>query len=229
MLDEQDGCEDWRGTASGNDPSVRLHLQLCPSEAGAVSGRVQWSSLQSGWNVREVGGRWTGARLRLRDLRISESDPRPGWRFCVIDQWRLNRNGDELRGEYHSEACRDRASVRFRRVSEPETNSRSTAPPNRPEANGRSMLEEETPGSPSVGPPPPVDEEARSMFGGCRLGARSRSPVEVGLLVCLALLWLRSFRCGSILTRSSRNHQTRGRGAPRARTPCVPASAKPGL
>lgn len=56
LLDDKAGCERWLGTAAGNDPSVRVNLRLCPKDGG-VEGELQWSSLQSGWNLRRVVGR----------------------------------------------------------------------------------------------------------------------------------------------------------------------------
>lgn len=121
-LPAQAGCELWIGDASGNDPTVRLNARLCPAGDGRVTGLMQWSSLRSGWNVREVDGAWTpgGARLVMRDVRITEERPNPGWRFCAVDRWELARVGDELRGEYRSQACSDHARVTLRRVPSPD-------------------------------------------------------------------------------------------------------------
>ena len=84
-------CEAWVGSVSGNDPSVRVSAQLCPVGEGGVNGRLQWSSLRSGYNVRAIEGRWLdgGKSLELRDVRIVEQHPEPGWMFCTIDRYTL--------------------------------------------------------------------------------------------------------------------------------------------
>ena len=112
-----EGCELWVGTVSGNDPSVKVELVLCP-EGNAVRGTLQWSSTLSGSNVRDVQGSWDASRrsLTLRDLRVRDQHPEPGWRFCVVDDYRLTRTpGGALHGTYFSSACRDRARVRLQR------------------------------------------------------------------------------------------------------------------
>lgn len=103
------GCELWIGTASGNDPSTQIELQLCPQPDASVSGSLQWSSTMSGWNLRDVSGRYdaSGAELTLRDDRIRAQRPETGWRFCNVDRYTLRRDGDRLRGRYHSTACHD--------------------------------------------------------------------------------------------------------------------------
>ncbi len=159
ILGEQRGCTDWVGTAHGNDPSVRLHLQICEA-GGTVTGRAQWSSLTSGWNVRVLEGTRTGERFVLRDVRIAESRPAPGWWFCPIDRWTLERRGDQLEGRYESRSCDDRARVLLRRHgppapgrpaggaeaedSPPERRRRLTGQPDRPG-------HEEAPGAAQVG------------------------------------------------------------------------------
>lgn len=115
-LPDQDGCDHYRGTASGNDPSVRFDVVLCPdpsdADGGKVQGKVQWSSLLSGWNLRRVEGRWRGDTLVLRDLEIIEERPEGGFYFCTIDRYALERGADgSLAGRYDSEACRDHAKV----------------------------------------------------------------------------------------------------------------------
>lgn len=110
-------CELWEGTVSGNDPSVLVHARLCPA-GDHVTGVLQWSSLRSGWNVRDIEGTWSPdhTALTLRDLRVTESRPQPGWRFCTVDRYDLRAVGlDVLTGSYVSRACDDHAQVELRR------------------------------------------------------------------------------------------------------------------
>lgn len=114
-LPDESGCTHYRGTASGNDTSTRLDVVLCPHDDGTqgkVRGKVQWSSLSSGWNVRRVQGQWTDDRLALRDLEIIQERPENGYYFCEIDTYALDRNPDgKLAGSYDSAACNDHATV----------------------------------------------------------------------------------------------------------------------
>ena len=133
------GCERFVGTSSGNDPSVRLVLLLCErddvsADGEDFGGQVQWSSLRSGWSLRDVAGRRIEGGIELHDVRIVEQAPEPGWHFCTVDVWDLQANGDRLDGTYRSAACRDSAEVHLTR-----------------------MTEDAAPGDPSVGetPPPP--------------------------------------------------------------------------
>lgn len=110
------GCTDWTGTASGNDPSVVVRLQLC-GDGNAVSGSIQWSSRLSGWTRRAIEGtRDANGRLALRDLGFLEDRPALGWRFCLVDHYDLSPAGDALAGTYDSAACSDHASLDLRRV-----------------------------------------------------------------------------------------------------------------
>ncbi|HND34713.1 MAG TPA: hypothetical protein PLA94_32140 [Myxococcota bacterium] len=112
-------CDNWKGTASGNDPSVEVSLRICPVEGkgSAVEGTLVWSSLTSGWNRRDVVGSWEGPRLLLRDLRVAEERPQPGWYFCVIDRYELEKVGPStLSGRYDSAACMDHATLKLARV-----------------------------------------------------------------------------------------------------------------
>src|SRR5262245_18131725 len=104
LLPEEAGCERWLGGAAANDPDFRLNLILCVKD-GVASGHVQWSSLNSGWNVRDIAGMVQGDTVLLHDTRITEEKPKPGWRFCTIEAWKLQRNGDRLEGSYDSAAC----------------------------------------------------------------------------------------------------------------------------
>jgi MYXO-CTERM domain-containing protein len=108
-------CALWKGTVSGNDPSVEIEMKLCPS-GNAVSGMMQWSSLKSGWNRRAIEGRWSEDKsaLTLRDTSVVESRPEPGWRFCVVDQYDLKVvSPGNLEGTYRSSACNDNAKVKL--------------------------------------------------------------------------------------------------------------------
>jgi hypothetical protein len=190
LLEEKEGCERWLGNASGNDPSVRLNLRLC-AEGEEVHGEAQWSSLESGWNVREVRGRWQGEELRLADVRIVEQRAEPGWRFCTIDRWELTRRGEELVGRYVSTACSDEARVRLARVADEDV------PAGGGEGPGQSgdMPPPPAPlpltggGAGGTSPPQePVGEEAPAAdargCGGCALAGHRGAPVA-GLLILL--------------------------------------------
>ena len=194
LLEGQSGCEDWQGTASGNDPSVRLHLQLCAAEAGRVRGRVQWSSLESGWNVREVEGRWTASRLQLSDVRLSESHPNPGWRFCVIDRWRLERQGDRLQGEYVSEACRDRARVHLERVAAGRPS--PSVPPNADSSSRSGGIRPRNESEPSetVSTGPPAQESMVPDFASCGVAASIPRGLGVPALVLVLSFLIRPTR-----------------------------------
>lgn len=119
QLNPQTGCELFVGTASGNDPSVRIGLRLCTDGAGAVTGQLQWSSLRSGWNVRDIAGSRTGDRFQLRDLRVRKEQAEPGWRFCMVDEYALTLDEEQLTGRYHSTACDDRATMNLVRSDSP--------------------------------------------------------------------------------------------------------------
>ena len=112
LLAPATNCELWLGEATGgNDPTIRLSARLCPRGA-RITGEVQWSSLTSGWNERSIEGSWVGDQLILKDLAVVAEAPNPGWRFCTIDAYTLNRQGAaELVGQYTSAMCRDQADV----------------------------------------------------------------------------------------------------------------------
>ncbi len=115
-LEPRASCSLWKGTASGNDPSVQIELELC-GEAGALRGRVQWSSTRSGSNVRTIRGERDAEGLHLRDSAMTASNPAPGWRFCLIDRYDLRVvSPDRLVGRYRSVACRDAATLTLERV-----------------------------------------------------------------------------------------------------------------
>jgi hypothetical protein len=112
-VEAQNGCELWRGTFSGNDPSVLVEARLCTTRQGRVTGIVQWSSLVSGFNEREVVGiRDATGDFELHDLSFRQYHPKFLWKFCLIDRYTLNSEGpDHLAGSYESAACSDDAQI----------------------------------------------------------------------------------------------------------------------
>ena len=183
-LADQDGCEHYRGTSSGNDPSVRLDVLICPHEdgtAGKVQGQVQWSSTLSGWNLRDIDGSWSGDDLKLRDLAITEQKPESGFRFCTIDVYALKKAADgKLSGTYDSEACDDHATLELT-LLEP-VKPAGKVGPKAPEAPEPSKPKPSKP-EPSEAPATKPKQDAA---GGCNCG--------VAPLVMLPLLGLRRRR-----------------------------------
>lgn len=107
-------CELWLGKISGNDSSVEVQLNLCPGEGMELSGVLQWSSTQSGWNRRAIKGAYKDGSKKvalLYDESFIESAPIGGWRFCLIDQYVLSRGNGVLQGPYYSKQCKDRGSL----------------------------------------------------------------------------------------------------------------------
>lgn len=100
------GCELWSGTSDGNDPTQLIEFRLC-----GAGGSMQSSSLNSGYSVRAIDGRWDGDTLVLRDTGFEVNKPGDGWRFCLVDEYRLTRVGDRLEGTYDSAACDDHARI----------------------------------------------------------------------------------------------------------------------
>lgn len=127
----EEGCELWRGAVSGNDPTVQVEASLCPGEGNAVTGRLQWSSLKSGWNVRRLEGRWQSERrqkLSLRDTAIVEERPEPGWRFCRVDQYDLEViRPNRMEGRYVSRPCDDTATIWLERQEAPSSDTSGPA------------------------------------------------------------------------------------------------------
>ena len=107
------------GTFSGNDPSVLVEARLCTDRHGRVTGVVQWSSLVSGFNEREVVGiRDATGDFELHDLSFRQYYPKFLWKFCLIDRYTLNSDrSDHLVGSYESQACSDNAQIDLSRVS----------------------------------------------------------------------------------------------------------------
>lgn len=116
-LAAQAECELWRGVADSNDSSVQIDLRLC-GQGRLITGVLQWSSPQSGHNVRDlVGARSTDGALILRDLRVRDERPMPGWRFCAIDRYDLAPvSPTRMEGTYTSLACSDQATLSLDRV-----------------------------------------------------------------------------------------------------------------
>lgn len=203
-LPAQAGCERWKGGSSGNDPSARLMFVLCP-EGTNVTGEMQWSSLVSGWSVRPVEGSWNGDTLVMRDLRLSENRPQPGWRFCTVDRWELRRVGDRLEGTYDSAACHDHATVWLERMDdaapgEPTPSVEPTPVEPNPSPPGDvpspdmvdtppSNVEPPAPDVPSMDPRPPPAETPRPAGCGC-----DASPSSSSLLPWLVWLVVRRRR-----------------------------------
>lgn len=118
-LEPTELCEVWRGTNSGNDPSQEVELRLCVDSPGSptVRGESQYSSLNSGWTRRAFTGTRSadGRSLTLRENRMLEDRPNPGWRFCLIDEYNLTLvEPDRITGGYFSQACDDRGRMTLR-------------------------------------------------------------------------------------------------------------------
>jgi hypothetical protein len=175
---------------------------LC-QEGENVTGEMQWSSLVSGWSVRPVEGSWNGDTLVMRDLRLSENRPQPGWMFCTVDRWELRRTGNRLEGTYDSAACRDHATVWLERMEDdapaprpapgsvdppsgPSTPDMADAPPSNVPSN---VGQPPSPDVPSMDQSPSPAETPRQ--GGCGCTASGSS---VSLLPLLAWLVVRRRR-----------------------------------
>ena len=89
LMSDAAGCSNWVGTLEGgNDSTARIQFQICPN-GEKITGRMQWSSLVSGWSVRSISGTRdaTGNTLILRDTAMLEAKPELGWSFCLVDQY----------------------------------------------------------------------------------------------------------------------------------------------
>ncbi|NUP11306.1 MAG: hypothetical protein HOW73_35110 [Polyangiaceae bacterium] len=112
-------CSQWSGTASGNDPSVQVAASLCEAKDGGVIGLVTWNSERSGFSVRKVEGSWSSDHktLTFADVDFVENKPNLGWRFCLIDRYRLTSGGaSKLEGGYRSSKCNDDATMQLKKV-----------------------------------------------------------------------------------------------------------------
>jgi len=108
-------CSHWKGTVSGNDPSVRVTATLC-EKGGHVTGMLAWNSDKSGTSTRRLDGTLDQGSLVLRDSAMTGT-PNPGWRFCLIDKYQLTGAGtDTLTGTYRSNRCNDVATIELHRV-----------------------------------------------------------------------------------------------------------------
>lgn len=184
LLPERAGCELWLGEAHGNDPGVRINLRLCPGEGASLTGELQWSGEESGWNVRAVEGTRTGDQIRLRDVRIVEERPEPGWRFCTIERYELRAVGsDRLSGRYVSTSCDDQATVELRRVEGSAGGDPTRTPETRTGALDQQGIE-----APIIDPPAPGSTEQNSGCG-CQVGPPA-SPVTLAMLILSMVLWL---------------------------------------
>jgi len=107
----------WRGTISGNDPSVTADVSLA-QDGPRVTGLLVWTSPNSGRSHRRVAGFLDPDRhlLMLRDVEMPVAQASGSWRFCPVDYYLLDFQGDELTGSYWSTPCNDRARVRLHRA-----------------------------------------------------------------------------------------------------------------
>lgn len=168
-LADEAGCKHYRGTSSGNDPSVRLDVVLCAhpdGTRGKVDGKLQWSSLLSGWNLRHVEGRWSAGTLTMRDIEILEEKPESGFRFCTIDAYVLAQDSTGvLKGSYESEACSDLAQMTLRAVDAP--GGHADAPTKAPDRAATDSPPGPPPDPLSDRPPSPPPAADSSQSGGC--------------------------------------------------------------
>ena len=163
LMSNQAGCTNWVGGLEGsNDSTARIQFQLCP-DGDSITGKMQWSSLVSGWSVRSIVGAWdtSHTQLTLRDVQLLEDRPELGWTFCTVDEYKLTIQGSSMTGTYRSAACDDQATLHLKLVQD---NSEKMAVPS---------LESE--------------EKDSSYFGcmGAILGKRVLNIWFVGFLFCL--------------------------------------------
>jgi MYXO-CTERM domain-containing protein len=194
-LEGRTGCELWVGKVSGNDPSVLVEALLCEGMNGEVSGQLQWSSLESGYSIRDIAGRWQGkGTLSLHDTKMTVSKPNPGWVFCTVDSYDLVRTGDQLNGSYTSRKCNDRASVAL---------TKKAAPP--PVIPAPSEIE---PAAPDRANEDERAPERRQRDSSCACETPHAAPSELAAAAPLALLALvslsrRRSRCRAAKPRAS--------------------------
>ncbi len=112
-------CGFWRGRMWGNDTDVKTQLWLCRRK-NELCGTLSWSG-KSGENVRSLAGDVRRREFRLRDVSFLVSRPRGDWRFCLIDSYRLETNGQNgtLQGSYRSTACADEAGISLEPIAAP--------------------------------------------------------------------------------------------------------------
>lgn len=112
-LQKKARCDLWIGRAQGNDPSVSVELSICSDQKGNLTGTLQWSSMRSGWSRRKLKGFANKNEYFLSDESFFENQPKKGWRFCLIDEYKLIRNDNKLSGSYFSKECNDSAKLNF--------------------------------------------------------------------------------------------------------------------
>lgn len=104
-------CPVWSGEIVGN-ATAAVTLTLCATTGDGVSGTLTFSSPDAGESTHAVVGEWAEDNLVLRDTDLLVDAPNPGWRFCLIDSYRLRRTETgALLGEYDSKACSDHAKI----------------------------------------------------------------------------------------------------------------------
>lgn len=178
-LPDEDNCRHYRGTCSGNDPSVRLDVILCPHSDGGngrVAGKLQWSSTLSGWNLRRIEGSWSGSTLTFRDTKIIEEKPANGYYFCIIDPYVLEEDASgTLTGRYKSAACNDDASITLEPVvapgggtnDEPVTKREATTPHETPTTAPETAPAKPEPSNAAPSSGPDEQTATSSTKGGC--------------------------------------------------------------
>jgi hypothetical protein len=102
-------CTRYRGTVSGNDPTVSISATICES-GPSVTGEIVWHSRRSGRSVRNIRGSWSRGQLVVHDVEML-GRANPGWKFCLIDRYAFSRAGDRLAGTYRSSSCRDDGTI----------------------------------------------------------------------------------------------------------------------
>jgi hypothetical protein len=170
------GCDRYRGVPVGaNDSTQQFELSVCPTADG-VHGKVQTSSLVSGWSVRASKGSWdaAGRVLTLTETEFIESRPEPGWRFCLIDEIVLEKTAKGLEGSYVSTACDDRAELVLEKLE--------------PTAAGVSGTAETRPPVPPSPPPEitPTVEPTPRAADGCVCSATVPSRADAVLWIMMA-------------------------------------------
>lgn len=197
-LEGRTGCELWVGTVSGNDPSVLVEALICEGMNRAVTGQLQWSSLTSGYSVRDISGNWSEdhAKLSLHDTKIVVNKPNPTWVFCAVDQYDLTRAGDKLAGSYRSQKCNDTAAVRLTKKVQPEI---ALPPP----------VDDPAPSEPDEHAPE-IEVTRKAPLSSCLCGTTRNQPSTAGGWLAMGALALAVRRA-----RPSTATNARGRRSPR--------------
>jgi len=131
----QDFSGRWTGWLSGNDPRVRVILELQCAQT-RISGTLLWISSASGTKKRALSGNFNpdSQVVLLKDEHILFAAPKGHWFFCPIDKYelRLVNNGQELSGSYLAPGCPDRGTLLVRKAEDTDGMDGSTA---RPDSN----------------------------------------------------------------------------------------------